>query len=926
MLTSLRFSRFFAAHRHAFALSIAAVTLAFAYQLRHLEVYTRFADLLPTDHPFIDTYRDYRDAFGSANTVSVAVVARTGDIYQQDVLRAVERVTELLDSSIVSPDVHARPASHYATAQGILRQWVHRLAAGFDWFTGGSSETGYTGVDHNTVQSLSHRTARDLRIDRHGTLRAEPLFSETPGGALDVDSVRDRIRRNPALFGVLVSLDERAAQVRASFVESRVDYAALFKHLQAMKQEVEASYPVRIYITGQPMLFGWTYAFAGELLLIFTISIAVTVGLLWAYFRRLYGVFLPLVGAVANTIWGLGFAAWWGFALDPLVLVVPMLITARAVSHSVQFVERFYEEYEARGDKEAACVFSMAELLAPGTLAILTDAAGLAVLAVTTIPLIQNLGILAAFWALSIFPTEMLLNRLLILYLPPPRRRTHGIPAALRGLVRIAAAAGRTRPRAIGVVALFAVVTGVMASRIPGLVVGESRPGSAVLYPDSEYNVAAGEIARRFYGVEDLLIVAESAAEGRTLAPDACKRIEALQLALAAEGAGGSVSFVDLLHQVGRTYHYNDPRWTICPQTTDEAQSLAYLLEAVSPAAGYLDPYRIHDYRSLSVRAFYFDHRAETVERAIGVARAFADAGRLAGSLEVRLRAPGEATSAGTLGSGWWGRFLPDRASELEVRRRSADGAWKTLATAEGSPDSNVLSRWEDAEAGIAAEVRGAGWWAAPELWIRAGPDAGWQHVPERVWSPDGLHFRLAAGTIGLAAATSEAIARDHVNELLLAFGASFVLIALTYRSFAVGVLLIASLGTAAVATFGLQAGLGVGLDVHTLPVQAIGIGVGVDYAIYVVDRIRREFARGLDRAAAIERALHTTGVAVAFTASTLIAAIAFWIPLSSLRFAGEMSLLLCTLMVFNAISATVLVPALMRLAPERVWAIRSKA
>ena len=176
---------------------------------------------------------------------------------------------------------------------------------------------------------------------------------------------------------------------------------------------------------------------------------------------------------------------------------------------------------------------------------------------------------------------------------------------------------------------------------------------------------------------------------------------------------------------------------------------------------------------------------------------------------------------------------------------------------------------------------------------------------------------------IRLAAATNEVIARDHGLELLLAFGASFLLIALTYRSLVVGALLIASLATAAVATLSIQALLGIGLQIHTLPVQAIGIGVGVDYAIYVVDRIRRERGRGLEIGAAIERAVNTTGVAVIFTASTLVAAIASWIPLSSLRFGAEMALLLCLLMAINAVTAVVLVPALMRWVPERVWSER---
>ncbi len=101
MNRSERFSRFFAAHRHAFALVIALVTAFFAWHARHLEIYTQFVDLLPREHPYIHTYERYRDVYGTANTVLASVVAREGTIYQPEVLRAVEEMTDGLDSSLV---------------------------------------------------------------------------------------------------------------------------------------------------------------------------------------------------------------------------------------------------------------------------------------------------------------------------------------------------------------------------------------------------------------------------------------------------------------------------------------------------------------------------------------------------------------------------------------------------------------------------------------------------------------------------------------------------------------------------------------------------------------------------------------------------------------------------------------------------------
>jgi len=127
----------------------------------------------------------------------------------------------------------------------------------------------------------------------------------------------------------------------------------------------------------------------------------------------------------------------------------------------------------------------------------------------------------------------------------------------------------------------------------------------------------------------------------------------------------------------------------------------------------------------------------------------------------------------------------------------------------------------------------------------------------------------------------------------------------------------LASLASGSLAALALQSVLKIGIDVNTLPVQAIGVGLGVDYAIYLVDRILQELKRMPTRREAIQHAIRTTGMAITFTASTLVVGIAFWIPISSLRFSAEMSLLLSVLMIVDALGAILLVPALIALLPK---------
>ncbi len=899
-----RFSRFFARRKNWFALAIAVITGFFAWQMRHLEIYTQYLDLLPRAHPFIHTYEAYRDTYGNANTVVAAIVPREGDIYTLEVLRAIAELTERMDSSLVDAEINAKPTSAFVEPRGPIERAVHALVSLADRVVRSpASGTAETGVDHNLVTSLTHRTARDARVLQDGTLFSPALVEEMPKSPEEIAELRERVRRNPSVFGALVAMDEKAALVRASFVETRLDYGALFKHMQAAKKRIEAEYPVTVYLTGQPLLFGWTYAFATEILLVFALTLVVSVLLLWAYFRRAYGVFLPMSGAAVNVIWGLGFAAWAGYNLDPLVLVVPMLITARAISHSVQFVERFYEEYEALGDKDEACIRSMAELLLPGSLAIITDCFGLLTIALATIPVMQKLGLLCAFWAASIIVTEMLLNRLLILYLPAPSERRHYVqPLAARALGAAADLVG-SRSGAIGIVTVFAAVAAVCFVLARDVPVGEHRPGTPILYPDADFNVAAREIGSRFFGLDDLLVIAHSDIPGRVYTPDTFKLIESLQRALETdENAGGSISLVDLQKQTNRLFHNDDPRWAMWMQTTAEISGISYLMETSVPAPGILDPYRSRDSHSLAIRVFYRDHRAPTVDGAIERLERFVEDVRLDGSLSIRLR-PGDADWIRKLG--WLNPILPPVEPRLEVR---VDG---------GEPLPVDGSHWEGPD-GLAAEIRQPSWRAPYELWVRTAAGGEFSLAPTGTWLRDGVELRYAAGSIGVLAASNDEIGASSDMSLVLVFIITFLTILISYRSLTISLVLTASLASASLAALAVQSVFGIAIDVNTLPVQAIGVGLGVDYALYLVDRVLQERPHFPTLVEAVQHSIRTTGLAIGFTASTLLVGIIFWIPISSLRFSAEMSLLLSILMGVNALGSILFVPALLCLLPRR--------
>ncbi|MBI2877173.1 MAG: MMPL family transporter, partial [Candidatus Tectomicrobia bacterium] len=151
----------------------------------------------------------------------------------------------------------------------------------------------------------------------------------------------------------------------------------------------------------------------------------------------------------------------------------------------------------------------------------------------------------------------------------------------------------------------------------------------------------------------------------------------------------------------------------------------------------------------------------------------------------------------------------------------------------------------------------------------------------------------------------------SHWNDIMV-FGMVFFCVFVSYFSLVASLLIVTPLFLANLVCLSYMVFSDIGMNINTLPVASIGVGVGVDYAVYIVDRMKNEyFAAGKNMDLAITKAITTTGMAVTFTATCLVGGIIFWYPLSPIRFQCEMAILLALLMAMNAFMAVTLVPAL---------------
>jgi hypothetical protein len=144
-------------------------------------------------------------------------------------------------------------------------------------------------------------------------------------------------------------------------------------------------------------------------------------------------------------------------------------------------------------------------------------------------------------------------------------------------------------------------------------------------------------------------------------------------------------------------------------------------------------------------------------------------------------------------------------------------------------------------------------------------------------------------------------------------YGVVCFLVFLAFRSFSAVLCIILPLVLTSVLGQALMTFLGIGVKVATLPVIALGVGIGVDYGIYIFSKLETYLYKGLKLHDAYFETLKTTGKAVSFTGLTLAIGVATWLW-SPIKFQGDMGLMLTFMFVMNMFGALILLPALVRL------------
>ncbi|MGI2169840.1 efflux RND transporter permease subunit [Shewanella sp. MF05960] len=174
----------------------------------------------------------------------------------------------------------------------------------------------------------------------------------------------------------------------------------------------------------------------------------------------------------------------------------------------------------------------------------------------------------------------------------------------------------------------------------------------------------------------------------------------------------------------------------------------------------------------------------------------------------------------------------------------------------------------------------------------------------------DTLQFKLASGPVGVMAATNEAVSEAQLPMMLYVYGAVFVLCLISFKSLKATVAVIIPLYVVSTLAQALMTLLDIGLAVSTLPVIALGVGIGVDYGIYILSTMSNKLTNGMPVQQAYFEALVERGSAVIFTGLTLAIGVSTWF-FSDLKFQMDMGILLTFMFLVNMLGAIIILPAL---------------
>lgn len=759
-----KFSALIFNNRKMWLIIFAVMTVIFAVLASQLRVDAGFNKMVPLKHPYMKVYKEYETVFGGANRIAIALVQKEGDIYNKEFMAKLKGLTD---------DVMA-----------------------------------LEGVDKPSVRSLFTPNTRFIEVVEDGFSGGNVIPATFQGTDDDMKLVRSNVQKSSEI-GRTVATDFSGALVAGGLLEviprgegkvEKLNYFELSRKLEEIRKKYEGPNHT-VHIIGFAKAVGDIASGAKGVVTFFGIAFVITAALMYWFVKDVKLTAIALVVAMMPVLWLLGSLPIMGFGIDPLSILVPFLIFSIGVSHAVQMTKTWERDVAGGADSLSAAKSSFSKLFVPGTLALVTNVLGFAVIMLIPIDIVRELGITASLGVAWMIVTNKMMLPILLSFLklsPKVLGQEHAQEDKVNAIWR-AAARCVEKKRATVIVGISVVVLLIGILQALNLKVGDYGQGVPELRAESRYNQDNAMIVSKFaIGVNTLGVVAQTKGiQGACTDYETMSTIERFDWYMQnVEGTQSVISLPGMAKVVNAGFNEGNLRWRQLPR---DQTMMAQSVTPIDTGTGLLNP----DCSAMQVLVNTTDQQGDTLRRLVA---------------EVK-------------------NFAKENNSET-------------------------------------------------------------------------IQFKLATGNMGVAAATNEAVDKARFEMHGAIFGALLLMCMATFRSLRATLCILIPLAIVSILCEALMPTLGIGMKVSTLPVIALGVGVGVDYGIYLYDRIEVYLEEGKDLATAFYEALKERGTAMIFTAVTMTLGVGTW-AFSALKFQADMGILLAFMFFLNMVGAIFLLPAL---------------
>ena len=745
-------------HRWLVVALFIGVTLFLGYQALDLRLAASYEKMIPIDHPYIQNYLENESEVSAAgNAIRIAVENRQGTIFDSDYMEVLKKLS---DEVLLLP-----------------------------------------GVDRAFMKSLWTPSTRWSAVTERG-LDGGPVIDQSyDGSEQSINQLRQNVERSGEI-GFLVSPNYRSSLLYVPLLSaensgSDIDYQQFSDSIEDLRNKYESD-KIDIKVTGFAMKMGDLIEGVEKVLVFFAVAVGICAIVIFGYTRCIRSTAIIILCSLTAVLWLVGLLPTLGYALDPYSVLVPFLVFAIGISHAVQMNNRILSESDQGYNAFDASRRAFRALAKAGMAALITDAAGFAVLLVINIGAIQDLAVTASLGVGILILTNLVLLPVLVSYLGVRAKKpVHPGKAESHPFWRVLSSTTEKK-HALVVVALAVVLGGVGWVTSQRLSIGDLEPGAPELRQDSQYNQDVAFMNEFYSASSDVLVVMIKTPPGQCSTYDLLYKVDALEGRLRRMPSVESTrSFAGEVKSGLAGLAEGNLKWAeiIRNQAAINAVTARAPRELLNQSCDML---------SLSV--FLTDHKAETLTAVTRVVEDFASA--------------------------------------------------------------------NDSES---------------------------------------HQFLLAAGSAGIEAATNMVVASARVKMFVIIYAVVALLVLITLKSWRGVLCAVLPLALISVLAEALMVLLGVGVKVATLPVIALGVGIGVDYALYILTVMMGRLRNGESLHDAYYHTLVSVGKVVMLAGITLAIAVGTWY-FSPIRFQADMGVLLAFMFIGNMVGALLLIPALARL------------